>query len=62
MHLCYPVMGPEFKCKLMGIWHGPFIVTEGLGDVNYRLIDKHDVVADTPAHVGDLMSVNDERP
>lgn len=47
-------MGSELKDKLMGIWHEPFIVTEGLGDVNYRWMDKHDVVADTPAHTGYL--------
>ena len=52
----------ELSHKLVSIWCGPFTVTEKLGDVNYRLMDKHGVVADTPAHAGDLMGVNGERP
>ena len=57
-----PRIGPELNRKLVSIWRGPFTVTEKLGDVNYRLMDKHGVVADTPAHAGDLMVVNGERP
>ena len=57
-----PCIGPELNRKLVSIWRGPFTVTEKLGDVNYRLMDKHGVVADTPAHAGDLMVVNGERP
>ena len=58
----HPHIGPELNRKLVSIWRGPFTVTEKLGDVNYRLMDKHGVVADTPAHAGDLMVVNGERP
>ena len=62
VHWCHPHNGPELNCKLVSIWCGPFTVTEKLGDVNYQLMDKHGVIADTPAHAGDLMVVNGERP
>ena len=62
MRWCCPCIGPELNHKLVSIWRGPFTVTEKLGDVNYWLMDKHGVVADTPAHAGDLMVVNGERP
>ena len=57
-----PRIGPELNRKLVSIWRGQFTVTEKLGDVNYWLMDKHGVVADTPAHAGDLMVVIGERP
>ena len=62
VHWHHPRIGPELNRKLVSIWRGPFTVTEKLGDVNYRLMDKHGVIADTPAHAGDLMVVNGERP
>ena len=62
VHWRRPRIGPELNRKLVSIWRGPFTVTEKLGDVNYRLMDKHGVIADTPAHAGDLMVVNGERP
>ena len=57
-----PRIGPELNRKLASIWRGPFTATEKLGDVNYRLTDKHSVAAGTPAHAGDLMAVNGVRP
>ena len=57
-----PRIGPELNRKLVSIWCRPYTVTEKLGDVNYWLMDKRGVVADTPAHAGDLMVVNGERP
>ena len=57
-----PRIGPELNRKLVSIRCVPFTVTEKLGDVNYRLMNKHGVVADTRAHAGDLMVVNGERP
>ena len=62
VHWRRPRIAPELNRKLVSIWRGPFTVTEKLGDVNYRLMDKHGVIADTPAHAGDLMVVNGERP
>ena len=59
---CRPRIGPELNRKLVSIWRRPFTVTEKLGNVNYWLMDKHGVVAETPAHAGDLMVVNGERP
>ena len=57
-----PRIDAELNRKLVSIWHGPFTVTEKLGDVNDQLMDKRGVVADTPAHAGDLMVVIGERP
>ena len=57
-----PRIGAELNRKLVSIWRGPFTVTEKLGDVNNLLMDKHGVIVDTPAHAGDLMVVNGERP
>ena len=62
VHWCRPRVGAELNHKLVSIWCGPFTVTEKLGDVNHWLMDKHGVIADTPAHAGDLMVVNGERP
>ena len=59
---CHPRIGPELSHKLVSICNGPFIVTEKLGDVNYQLMDKHGVIADSLAHAGNLMVVNGERP
>ena len=62
VHWHHPCIGPELNRKFVSIWHGPFTVTEKLGDMNNQLMDKHGVIADTPAYAGDLMVVNGERP